>query len=253
MARLANKVALITGASSGIGAAAAELFAAEGAPLFLVDLPGAALESVAARCGGVAFSADVTDPAAMRAAVDAALARFGRVDVFLPNAGVLGPILPLADYPLAEFDRVLAVNLRAVFAGLQMVLPVMAQQGRGSAVLTASIGGLKARGSGNSAYIASKHGIVGLTSAAAVEYAARGVRVNCVCPGPIDTPMLAAIERLRTPDDPTQTRRQLQASVPMQRYGGAHEVARLMLFLASDEAAYCTGGTYTVDGGVSAI
>jgi 3alpha(or 20beta)-hydroxysteroid dehydrogenase len=245
-ARFTGKVVLITGGAGGIGRAAAVRFATEGARVVLVDQAAANLrQSVAAvektDAEVHAVEADVTRPAEVERYAKSAADRFGGIDVFFNNAGVLGALKPLVEYPEETFDRVIAVNVKAVWLGMKTVAPEMRVRGGGAIVNTASIAGL--RGSPNIiAYTASKHAVVGMTRAAALELARHNIRVNAVCPAPIETPMAQELE--------TQIKRErLTATIPMRRYGEPHEVAALVAFLASADAAYITGGIYTVDGG----
>jgi len=247
--RFAGKVVVITGGAGGIGRAAAVRFAAEGARVVLVDLDSAALaQSVAAveKAGAevLAVEADVTKAAHAERYADVAATRFGGIDVFFNNAGLLGAVKPLVEYPEDTFDRVIAVNVKGVWLGMKVVAPVMRARGGGAIVNTASIAGL--RGSPNIiAYTASKHAVVGMTRAASLELARHGIRVNAVCPAPIETPMARQLE--------TDIKRErLTATIPMRRYGMPEEVAALVAFLASPDATYITGATYTVDGGAMA-
>ena len=247
--RFAGKVVVITGGAGGIGRAAAVRFASEGARVVLVDLAGAALPRTVATvetAGGevLAVEADVTRLADVERYADAAVKRFGGIDVFFNNAGILGALKPLVDYPEETFDRVIAVNLKAVWLGMKVVAPLMRARGGGAIVNTASIAGL--RGSPNIiAYTASKHAVVGMTRAASLELARHGIRVNAVCPAPIETPMAEQLE--------TEVKRaKLTATIPMRRYGAPEEVAALVAFLASSDATYITGALYTVDGGAMA-
>ena len=260
MARLDGKVALITGAAGGIGQAAARLFANEGARLTLVDLNEAALHDAVQsigpdRAGYVV--ADVTQPEPSQAYVNAAVERWGRIDAFLANAGIEGAVAPIPDYPISIFDRVMAVNVRGVWLGLKYVMPVMRDHGGGSIVITSSTAGIG--GSLDlSAYTTSKHAVIGMMRTASLEGAPMGIRVNTVNPAPIETRMMRSIEEMRVAslDDGNLTTDRLKRAtaerIPLQRYGDPTEVARLMLFLASDDSSFCTGGVYMVDGGRSA-
>ena len=250
MSRLAAKRAVITGGAGGIGAAAARLFVAEGARVVLVDTDAAALSRVAESLGDAAgyCVADVADAAATTRYVGQAVAQLGGIDIALLNAGIEGVVKPITETPLAVFDQVMAVNVRGVWLGLAAIMPRMKQSGGGSIVITSSIAGIRG-GAGVAPYVASKHAVVGLMRCAAQEGAVDNIRVNTVNPAPIETRMIDSLERQRYPEDPGKARRGLVSSIPMQRYGTPEEVARMMLFLASDEASYCTGGVYLVDGG----
>lgn len=250
MGRMDGKVTIITGAASGIGAAAARLFAAEGSRLMLADVKHEPLAALAAGIGGdVAICpTDVTDEAAVKALVDQTMARFGRIDAALLNAGIAGQLSPIADYPAEMFDRVMAVNVRGVWLGLKYIMPAMGDAG-GSIVITSSTSGIRAT-LHMSAYTASKHAVIGLMRSAALEGSDRKIRVNTVNPAPIDTPMITAIEQMRGVE--RRNDQPMAGGTPLGRYGTPEEVARLMLFLASDESSFCTGGVYMVDGGVSA-
>ena len=260
MPRLEGKVALITGATGGIGRAAAALFADEGARVALVDLDEGALQEVARSIGEDRSSytaADVTQPDQTQAFVNAAVERWGGIDVFLANAGIEGQLSPIPDYPIEVFDRVMAVNVRGVWLGIKYVVPVMRERGGGSIVITSSTAGIGA-GPDMSAYTTSKHAVIGLMRTAAMEGAPLGIRVNTVNPAPIETRMMRSIEEQRVAalDDSDitveQTYRATSARIPLGRYGHPEEVARLMLFLGSDDSSFCTGGVYMVDGGRSA-
>ena len=188
MARLEGKVALITGATGGIGRAAARLFVDEGARVTLVDLDESALQELVASIGPERASyavADVTDPAQSQAYVNAAAERWGGIDVYLANAGIEGQLSPIPDYPIDVFDRVMAVNVRGVWLGIKYVVPVMRERGGGSIVITSSTAGVGA-GPDMSAYTTSKHAVIGLMRTAAMEGASQGIRVNTVNPAPID-------------------------------------------------------------------
>jgi NAD(P)-dependent dehydrogenase (short-subunit alcohol dehydrogenase family) len=249
MNRLDGKVAIITGAARGIGAAAARIFAAEGAKVMLADVLAEPLAGLARELGDRASSrvTDVTDEADMKALVAATVERFGRLDVAVLNAGIEGKVSALVDYPADMFDKVMAVNVRGVWLGLKYAMPAMPSGG--SIVITSSTSGIRATPN-LSAYTASKHAVIGLMRSAALEGAAKNVRVNTVNPSPIDTPMIASLEVQRGMSG--RNDQPMARGTPLGRYGKPEEVAKLMLFLASDESSFCTGGVYMVDGGVSA-
>jgi NAD(P)-dependent dehydrogenase (short-subunit alcohol dehydrogenase family) len=194
---------------------------------------------------------DVTKSADVQAYVKAALDAYGRVDCFFNNAGIEGKVTPIAEYDEAVFDQVIGINVKGVFLGLRHVLPVMLKQGSGAVVNTASVAGLVAT-PGMSAYVASKHAVIGLTKAAAGEVARSGVRVNAVCPGPIDTRMIHSLESQLDPANPSSVGDRYQAALPLGRYGTPEEVANVVLFLCSDLAGNVTGAQYVVDGGRTA-
>jgi len=252
MGRLDGKTALITGAAAGIGRAAARLFAAEGANLVLVDRDEAGLKETAAGLTQAATCiGDVTKAADNARFVAEAERRFGGLDAALLNAGVEGPLAEFAAYPEAAFEQVYAVNVRGVFLGIQAAIPAMRRRGGGSIVLTSSTSGLRAT-YGMCAYTMSKHAVMGLMRSAAIDVGSEKIRVNTVNPGPIDTRMLRDIEARAKPEQPDEAAEATRRINPMKRKGAPEEVARLMLFLASDDASFCNGGVYTVDGGVSA-
>ncbi|MDP7548239.1 MAG: SDR family oxidoreductase, partial [Alphaproteobacteria bacterium] len=186
-----------------------------------------------------------------QAYVAAAVEQFGGVDIALLNAGIEGRVTPIAEYAEEMFDKVMAVNVRGVFLGLKYVMPAMGTRGGGSIVITSSTAGIRATG-GMSAYVASKHAVIGLMRTAALEGAEMNIRVNTVNPAPIDTRMMASIEEQRGLPAGDRSNRPMARHMPLQRYGEPDEVARLMLFLGSEDSSFCTGGVYMVDGGVSA-
>lgn len=252
-----GKVALITGGGNGIGRATALAFATRGARVVVVDQDGASAERVAATIkqqGGDALSitADVTKSADVAAYVKETLDAHGRIDIFFNNAGIEGKIAKTAEYDEEVFDKVIAVNLKGVFLGLRHVLPAMLEQGTGAIVNTASVAGVVGT-PGMPAYCASKHAVIGMTKVAAGEVARNGIRVNAVCPGPIDTRMIHSIEGQIDPDDPEAVNARYQASLPTGRYGTVEEIANTVLFLSSDLASNITGAQYVVDGGRTAI
>ena len=252
-----GKIALITGAANGIGRAAALAFAVHGAKVQVVDKDAAGAERTAAtirQLGGHARAqaADVTKSADVEAYVKAALDGYGRIDCFFNNAGIEGKVAPIAEYDEAVFDQVIGVNVKGVFLGLRHVLPVLLRQGSGAVVNTASVAGLVGT-PGMSAYVASKHAVLGLTKSAAGEVARSGVRINAVCPGPIDTRMIHSLESQLNPADPDAIGQRYQSMIPIGRYGTVEEVANVVLFLCSDLAGNITGAHYVVDGGRTAV
>jgi NAD(P)-dependent dehydrogenase (short-subunit alcohol dehydrogenase family) len=255
MNRLSDKIALITGGAAGIGLETARLFLSEGAKVALVDLKEDALAKAADSLKDLGevltVAADVSDADDAARYVKATTDRFGRIDIFFNNAGIEGKVAPIQDQKIADFDKVIAVNVRGPFLGLQNVLPVMLAQGSGSVINMSSIAGLQ--GSPNVApYITSKHAVVGLTRAAAIEAGPKGVRVNSVHPAPVNTRMMRSLEEGFNPGHGEEVKAGLTASIPLGRYGESADVARLVLFLASDESSFITGAQYTVDGGLAA-
>jgi NAD(P)-dependent dehydrogenase (short-subunit alcohol dehydrogenase family) len=250
-----GKVALITGGGGGIGRATALAFALAGAKVMVVDHDAAlgqgTADVVVQRGGEVrCHQADVTQSAAVQDYVKATLDAYGRIDCFFNNAGIEGTVRPTQDYEEAMFDRVIAVNLKGVFLGLRHVLPVMVAQGSGAVVNTASVAGLFG-GPGMPAYVASKHGVLGLTKVASSDVAGLGVRVNAVCPGPVETRMMRSLESQRSPDDPTAAHRAYSATVPSGRYSLPEEVAGVVLYLCSELSGNVTGTQIVIDGGRS--
>jgi len=252
-----GKVAIITGGANGIGQAVAQSLAARGARgVLVVDRDVAAGEATVAAiraAGGTALftSADVSQSADVRAYVQLALDTWGAIDCFHNNAGIEGTIATTAEYDEAMFDSVMAINVKGVFLGLRHVLPVMLKQGHGAVVNTASVAAIFGT-PGMPAYVASKHAVMGLTKVAAGEVGPQGIRVNAVCPGPIDTRMVRDIAKQVSPNNPDAVEARYAGSLPLRRYGSAQEVANVVLFLLSDLAGNITGAQYVVDGGRSA-
>lgn len=241
-----NKVALVTGAGSGIGEAVSLLMAQHGARVLLADVDVDGSEQVLARiekAGGTArvVKCDVSQPEDVERAVADAVDAWGQLDIAVNNAGIGGEQQPLGSYSLESWNKVIAVNLSGVFHGMRYQIPAMLKSGGGAIVNMASILGAVGFAS-SSAYVAAKHGVLGLTKTAAIEYATQNIRVNSVGPGFIKTPLL---------DDnlPAEQLKQIAALHPMQRLGTAEEVAELVLWLSSDKASFVTGSYYNVDGG----
>jgi NAD(P)-dependent dehydrogenase (short-subunit alcohol dehydrogenase family) len=252
MGRLDGKVALLTGAGSGIGRVAASMFAAEGAAVVVTDVVADAARKVAAEVVASGARAepvavDVADADQVQAMVDAATGTFGRLDILFNNAGIFpaddGGVL---DTPPATWQRVMEVNLQGVWLGCRAAIPAMLASGGGSIVNVASFVALVGAATAQVAYTASKGGVLALSREIAVEYARQGIRVNSICPGPIETPLLAELLR-----DPDRRARRL-VHVPMGRFGRPEEIAAAALFLASDEASFVTGSALVVDGGITA-
>jgi NAD(P)-dependent dehydrogenase (short-subunit alcohol dehydrogenase family) len=249
--RLDGKVAVVTGAAGVIGTATIRLLADRGARIVAVDRREndlqTAIRDLPATAQAMAIAADVSDEGEVADYVGAAVEKFGAIDVFYNNAGIEGDVAPITKYSLETFRRVIDVNVVGVFLGMKHVLPVMLKQNSGSIINTASIAGLV--GSPDIAvYSASKHAVIGLTRSAALECAGSGVRVNCVCPGMIDSRMLSAIIEGRNPGNAPVPNERIVERIPARRLGHASEVASVVAFLASDEASYVSGSAYTVDG-----
>ena len=245
-----NKVALVTGAASGLGLATAKAFAEAGAAVVLADWNGNEVQAAAKDLADqghktLAVTCDVSDDAQVEAMVKKTVAEFGRLDAAYNNAGVQNVLAETADVTRDDYDRVMAVNLRGVWSSMKFELQVMREQGSGAIVNCSSLGGLVG-GNQRGTYHAAKHGVIGFTKSAALEYATRGIRVNDVCPGLIRTPMADSMEAGGQGEALKIMRETL---VPMQREGRPEEIANAVLFLCSDLASYITGQSISVDGG----
>lgn len=247
-----DRVIIVTGAAGAIGYATAKILGDEGATLMLVDI-AASLEERAAdlRATGAtveAVRADCSKEEDIRGYVEATVSRFGRIDGFFNNAGVEGKIAPIHEYPVEEYDRIMAVNLRGVFLGLRYVLAQMAKQGSGAVVNTASIGSERGL-AGGGPYNATKHGVVGLTRTAASDLGPKGIRVNCVEPGVIETPLLNEVLVQLFDGDIQKGLDKLGWVATLERCGKPWEVGHVVSFLLSDEASFVNGAAWPVDGG----
>ncbi len=249
--RLRDKVAIITGAGSGIGLATAQRFAAEGARVVVADIRDATAQVDAIRAqGGHAryVAVDVSREAEVQRLVAQTLEAYGRLDILVNNAGIEIP-RKVTDMTEAEWDRLMNVNLKGVFLCAKWAIPAMRQGGGGVIVNVASELGLVG-GTEIAAYAASKGGVVQLTKAMAIDHAADGIRVNCVCPGPVLTPLIEAT--IQAAADPEAERRQIIADTLLKRFARPEEIAHVILFLASDESSYMTGSIVVADGGGTA-
>jgi len=250
--RLDGKVALITGGASGMGRVAGSLFAGEGARVVLADVTDeagqAAVDEIVSAGGqGAYVHSDVSSPADAERMVKETAGRFGALDILYNNAG----IFPASDGSVTEtdeetWDRVMAINLKGVFLGCKYGIPAMLASGGGSIINVASFVALVGAATPQIAYSASKGGVLSMTREIAVEFARKGIRANALCPGPIETPLLAELLA-----DPARRERRL-VHIPVGRFGQAEEIARAALFLASDESSFVTGATFVVDGGITA-
>jgi NAD(P)-dependent dehydrogenase (short-subunit alcohol dehydrogenase family) len=245
-----NQVALVTGAGSGLGLATAKAFAAAGAAVVLADWNEKSARAAAEELTGrghkvLAIRCDVSDDAQVEAMVAQTVATFGRLDAAYNNAGIQNVLVETADQTRDDFDRVTGINLRGVWSCMKFELQQMRKQGSGAMVNCSSIGGLVG-GAGRGIYHAAKHGVLGLTKSAALEYAAKGIRINAVCPGLIWTPMADQM----VASGQGEALSAMTRSIPMGRQGRAEEVADVVLWLCSQAASYVTGQSISVDGGL---
>jgi len=250
--RLDGKVAIITGATGGIGEATAKLFLELGAKVMLVARSADKLAATKSRLeahGEVGGSlSDAADEAGMAAAVAATLDRFGGLDILIANAGTEGVCKPIEALSVEEFEDVMRTNVTGVWLAIKHCVAPLKARGGGSMVALSSIAGVIGFPA-MAAYIASKHAVYGLVKTAALELGASNIRVNAVGPGPIDNRMIDSLQNQLAPDDPAALRSGIEATIAMRRYGTNEEVAHLLAFLASDASTYCNGSIYMVDGG----
>jgi len=245
-----NKVALVTGAASGLGLATAKAFAESGASVMLADWNEKAVQSAAKELADrgyrtLALRCDVSDDAQVEAMVQQTVATFGRLDAACNNAGIQNVLAETADSPRDDYDRVMAINLRGVWSCMKFELQQMRMQGSGAVVNCSSLGGLIG-GAQRGTYHAAKHGVIGFTKSAALEYATRGIRVNDVCPGMIQTPMS---DKMIAEGQGEELNKMLNTLVPMRRLGRPEEIADAVLWLCSSAASYVTGQSISIDGG----
>ncbi len=254
---MSDQVVIVTGGANGIGNATCFEFFKRGAKVVVVDINGNAARETAGSIqgeGGEALwvEADVSLSEHVQRYVKAAMDAYGRIDVLVNNAGISGNVSPIVELSDEMFARVLQVNIMGTFLGLKHVLPIMIAQGKGAVINTASVAGTVGA-PGMAAYSASKHAILSLTRTASAEVGKKGVRVNAVCPGPIDTDLMSSLHACINPDDPDSVKAFNVGRNPMGRYGEPAEVAKVIAFLASDDASYVNGAAWLIDGGRTAI
>jgi NAD(P)-dependent dehydrogenase (short-subunit alcohol dehydrogenase family) len=252
MKKLENKVALITGGAGGIGKATAKMFINEGAKVLLIDLKEDDLKKAKTELDSERvfyIAADVSKTEDVKKYAQKAKDLFGKVDVFFNNAGVEGQVKPITDYPIEEFDKVMAVNVRGVWLGMKFIIPLM--NDGGSILITSSVAGL--RGTANvSPYVASKHALNGITRSLALELAGQNIRVNAINPSPVDNRMMRSLEKGFSPDDAENAKSQFEQMIPLGRYAENDDIAHLAMFLASDDSRFITGSIHSIDGGMTA-
>ena len=255
MNRLEDKVAIITGATGGIGKAATELFLKEGANVLMIDLNEDDLIEVTKEIDSNKLSylqGDVSLYSDNLKAVELAVERYGGLDIFIANAGVAGEIQPITEYDESTFDNLMAVNAKGPFLGLKACIPALTERGGGSVVITSSVAGLTGAPF-LSPYVMSKHAVVGLTKSAAKECAEMNIRVNSVNPSPVETKMMRVLEDGMSEINGEEVNQETFAEqIPLGRYADANEIAKLMLFLSGDDSEFITGSVHTIDGGFTA-
>lgn len=252
MQRLTNKVAVITGGAGSIGKTTAQLFLAEGAKVLLVDVRETDLKQAIDELGNLDLAycvADVSKADQVQNYVLEALKKFGKIDIFFNNAGIEGVVKPIVDYPDEVFDQVVAVNIKGAWLGNKYVIPHMTEGG--SIIMTSSVAGLL--GFANlGAYVTSKHAMVGIMRTSAIEAAPQRIRVNSVHPSPVNNRMMRSIEEGASAGHGEVVKQQFEASIPLKRYAEPLEIAKAVLFLASDDSQFITGTTLVIDGGMCA-
>ncbi|MFO8129687.1 MAG: SDR family NAD(P)-dependent oxidoreductase [Bacteroidales bacterium] len=255
MNRFANKSVVITGGSGGIGSVTGKLMAEEGARVLLVDIDEKALKEIVRDFDSdpVEYAvADVTKPEQVKAYVDKAVELFGGIDIFFNNAGVEGNVAPLDEYSLDEYHQLIHVNVNGMFFGLHYVFPVMKKNDKGgSIIMTSSVAGLM--GTANvTPYVTSKHAVIGMMRSAALEGAGHNIRVNTVNPSPVDNRMMRSLESGFNPDESEKAKEQFEQMIPLGRYATNEEIAKMVMFLASEDSEFITGTVNPVDGGMTA-
>jgi NAD(P)-dependent dehydrogenase (short-subunit alcohol dehydrogenase family) len=252
MKLLKNKLAMVTGGAGSIGLEVAKLFLEEGAKVLLVDNNDSALKKAVKHFANDNIkhcSADVSKSKDVVKYVNEAIKTYGKIDIFFNNAGIEGVVKPIVDYPEEEFDKVIAVNIKGTWLGNKYVLPHMKKGS--SIIMTSSVAGLVGFAH-LSAYVASKHAVVGIMKSTALEAAEQKIRVNSIHPSPVNNRMMRSIEEGAGEGHSEDAKKQFEAAIPMGRYAEPSEIAKLVLFLASDDSKFITGSTYVIDGGLCA-
>lgn len=252
MKKLENKVVIITGGAGSIGKITAKLFLEEGAKIMLVDLSEETLKKTVQELNSEYVKycvADVSKSKQVEYYINETVRQFGKIDVFFNNAGIEGVVKPITEYPEEIFDKVISVNVKGIWLGNKYVLAQM--NDGGSIIMTSSVAGLLGF-AGLSAYVTSKHAVVGIMKTTAIEAAPRKIRVNSVHPAPVNNRMMRSIEESSSAGHSEEVKKQFEATIPLGRYAEPEEIAKLVLFLASDDSQYITGTTQVIDGGMNA-
>ena len=254
MGKLEGKVAIITGGAGEIGVAVAKTFLNEGANVLIFDLREADLINICEEIKSKQisyFAGDVTNYKDNIRAVEIAKEKYGGLDIFIANAGIEGEVKNIEEYDIEKFDQVVAVNIKGPFLGLKAAIPAMYLRKGGSFIITSSVAGLTGS-PGVAPYGTSKHAAIGLMRSAAKECAEKNIRVNTVNPSPVETRMMRSLEEGLMPGQAIEAKKMFEANIPLGRYASSSDVAKLMLFLASEDSSFITGSVYTVDGGSTA-